>query len=95
MDNRFVIAYDLGTSGVKVALVSMSGEVQAVATASYPLFVEHESWAEQDPELYWDRVCQVTKTVMAKSGFDPANAAGMAFSTMWKASPLKSRDLEG
>lgn len=84
MDNRFVVAYDLGTSGVKVALVNMSGEVLAVATASYPLYVEHESWAEQDPDLYWDRVCQVTKEVMAKSGFDPANAAGMAFSTMWK-----------
>ena len=42
MENRFVIAYDLGTSGVKVALVSMSGEVQAVATGSYPLYVEHE-----------------------------------------------------
>ena len=84
MDNRFVVAYDLGTSGVKSALVSMSGEVLAVATASYPLYVEHEGWAEQDPELYWDRVCQVTKEVIAKSGLDPANAAGMAFSTMWK-----------
>lgn len=84
MDSRFVIAYDLGTSGVKVALVDMEGRVLSIATASYPLFVEHEGWAEQDPELYWDRVCQVTKEVIAKSGYDPANAAGMAFSTMWK-----------
>lgn len=85
MDSKqFVIAYDLGTSGVKVALVSMEGDVLATSTANYPLYVEHEGWAEQDPELYWDRVCQVTKAVIAKSALDPANAAGMAFSTMWK-----------
>ena len=83
-DKQFVIAYDLGTSGVKVALVTMEGEVFGTATASYPLYVEQESWAEQDPELYWEGVCKGTKEAIAKYGVDPANAKGLAFGTQWK-----------
>ncbi|MEA4964906.1 MAG: FGGY family carbohydrate kinase [Oscillospiraceae bacterium] len=84
MDQNFVIAYDLGTSGVKVALVSMQGEVFGTAAASYPLYVEHEGWAEQDPALYWQGVCQATRQVIARCAVDPARAAGLAFSTQWK-----------
>ena len=84
MEQNFVIAYDLGTSGVKVALVSMEGAVLATATDSYPLYTPRPNWAEQDPELYWQSVCRVTKEVFAASGLDPAGAAGLAFSTQWK-----------
>ena len=37
MDQRYVLAYDLGTSGVKGALVNMQGEVIDTATADYLL----------------------------------------------------------
>lgn len=84
MEKRFVVSYDLGTSGVKAALVSLEGKLLGTATADYPLFVEQEGWAEQEPELYWDGVCTATKEVIAKCGADPAQAAGLAFSTQWK-----------
>ena len=84
MDQKFIISYDLGTSGVKVVLVDTAGCVMGTATCNYPLFVEHEGWAEQDPELYWDGVCKGTREVVAKCGVDPHDAVGMAFSTQWK-----------
>lgn len=83
-DREFVIAYDLGTSGVKVALVSMEGEVFATETVEYPLYVEHEGWAEQDPELYWLGICKGTKQVLAACGASAANAKGLAFGSQWK-----------
>lgn len=83
-ERQFVIAYDLGTSGVKVALVTMDGEVFGTATADYPLYVEQENWAEQDSELYWVGVCKGTKEALAKYGVDPANVQGLAFGTQWK-----------
>lgn len=84
VNKKFIISYDLGTSGVKVVLVDTAGRVMGTATCNYPLFVEHEGWAEQDPELYWDGVCKGTKEVLAKCGVDPCDAVGMAFSTQWK-----------
>lgn len=84
MKREFIISYDLGTSGVKVVLVDTAGQVMETATCNYPLFVEHEGWAEQDPELYWDGVCKGTREVLAKCGADPHDAIGIAFGTQWK-----------
>ena len=61
MSERYVLAYDLGTSGVKAALVTLQGEVKYTATAGYPLYTPQVNWAEQDPQLYWEGVCTATK----------------------------------
>jgi len=84
MSERFVLAYDLGTSGVKGVLLTMTGEVVAACTADYPLHIPREGWAEQVPEDYWNGVCQVTKDVLKKAQILPDVVAGLAFGTMWK-----------
>lgn len=82
---HFVLAYDLGTSGVKAALVTMQGEAVHTATAEYPLYIPNPGWAEQDPELYWKAVCSVTKQVLAEADAAPESVKGIAFGTQWKA----------
>ena len=84
MDQRYVLAYDLGTSGVKGALVNMQGEVIDTATADYLLYTPNPNWAEQDPEQYWQGVCEVTHQVLENTGVAPDTVAGMAFGTQWK-----------
>ena len=84
MDRKFVVAYDIGTSGVKVALITPEGKVIATATATYPLIVPQDGWAEQNPEAYWEGVCAVTQEVFSERELDPANAIGLAFGTQWK-----------
>lgn len=84
-EQHFVLAYDLGTSGVKAALVTMQGEAIHTATAEYPLYIPNPSWAEQDPELYWKAVCSVTKQVLSEADVAPTAVKGLAFGTQWKA----------
>ena len=84
MSERYVLAYDLGTSGVKAALVTMQGEVVHTATAGYPLYTPQVNWAEQDPDLYWQGVCTATRQVIAKAELDPSLISGLALGTMWK-----------
>lgn len=81
---KFVLSYDLGTSGVKGALVTPDGEVAYTATASYPLYTAEGGIAEQDPADYWRGVCSVTRAVLEKSGVAPEAVMGMALDTMWK-----------
>lgn len=92
MSKQFIISYDLGTSAVKVVLVDTTGTVIGTANCSYPLFVEHEGWAEQDPDLYWAGVCKATKEVIAKCDVDPRDAIGMAYGTQWKGIIPVSKD---
>lgn len=81
---KYVLAYDLGTSGVKGALVTPDGAVAFAATASYPLYTADGGIAEQDPADYWQGVCSVTKAVLKKGNVSPDAVIGMALDTMWK-----------
>lgn len=84
MEQKFVFSYDLGTSGVKAALVSLDGEVIDTATEDYPLYTPAPDQAEQEPEDYWRGVCTATRRVLAQTGVSPTAVAGMAFGTQWK-----------
>ena len=84
MEQKFVFSYDLGTSGVKAALVSLSGEVIETFTVEYPLYLPTPDRAEQDPEDYWQGVCTATKKVVELTGVSPDAVVGMAFGTQWK-----------
>ncbi|MBE6555469.1 MAG: carbohydrate kinase [Ruminococcaceae bacterium] len=79
-----ILAFDLGTSGVKAVLLDMAGEVLRVATESYPLYNPSQGYAEQDPEDYWRGVCTACRRVMASADVAPHEIAGIAFGTQWK-----------
>ena len=81
---KYVLAYDLGTSGVKGALVTPEGDVAYTATVSYPLYTAEGGIAEQDPADYWRGVCSVTRAVLEKGNVAPEDVMGIALDTMWK-----------
>ncbi|MBQ9079589.1 MAG: carbohydrate kinase [Clostridia bacterium] len=84
MEKSHILAYDLGTSGVKGAIVTLGGEVVDTATADYPLYTPVPGHAEQDPVKYWEGVCEVTRLVLGKAGISPDTVAGIAIGTLWK-----------
>ena len=45
----YLIGIDLGTSGTKTVLFDQEGHVVASATVEYPMYQEHNGWAEQGP----------------------------------------------
>ena len=80
----YILAYDLGTSGVKGALVTMQGQIAATATVDYPYSLPKPGWAEQEPADYWQGVCDVTREVLRRGNAAPESVVGMAFGTLWK-----------
>lgn len=76
-----VIAHDVGTSGVKTALISAAGEVLATRTSNYPSVSPQPGWFEQDPADYWNAVVANTRGVLQESGIARDSVIGMAFST--------------
>ena len=71
----YSIGYDIGSSSIKASLVEYdSGKV--VAGIKYPddemkINSEKKGWAEQDPNLWWDYVCQATKEIIEKFNINP------------------------
>lgn len=70
--SKYVITYDIGTTGIKTCLIEIDNEVKimASATAGYNLYVDDETGAkggaEQDADEWWEAMSITTKTVFDK-----------------------------
>jgi hypothetical protein len=68
------LAIDLGTSGPKVALVSVQGEVVACEIEKTPVMLLPGGGAEQAPDDWWKAICTARDSpwAMPSSGWMPA-----------------------
>jgi len=63
--DKYLLGLDVGTTGTKAILFSVSGEVIAQSYRSYPTQMPQVEFREQNPEDWWSAVCQTTKEVCA------------------------------
>ncbi len=71
------IGIDLGTSGVKLLLVSANGGILNQTSQDYPLLRPREGWTEQEPSLWWDAVCLALDGLL--KGQDKSAVKGISF----------------
>lgn len=64
---NYLLGLDLGTSSVKLILISENGKVIDTATEEYPLLQPRNGWAEQDPELWWKSVVRCAQRIMERN----------------------------
>lgn len=70
--SKYVITYDIGTTGIKTCLIEIDATMKILAssTAGYNLYVDEETGvkggSEQDADEWWDAMCITTKTVFNK-----------------------------
>ncbi|MEG2051722.1 MAG: FGGY-family carbohydrate kinase [Oscillospiraceae bacterium] len=60
--NPLVLTFDVGTQSARVMLVDKKGNILCKAQKSYekPYVSPHPDWAEQDPNFYWNTMCEVS-----------------------------------
>lgn len=85
----YVIAYDVGTTGLKTCLFQIDEEkhINLVADASmgYDLYVLDNGGIEQDPQQWWDAMCVTTKQVLEKTGLAKEEVKGISFCAQMQA----------
>ncbi len=76
-----VIAYDIGTTGVKTGLIAIGETVELVADTykEYDLFILENGGAEQDAEQWWNAMCETTQKLMEKSPVPAEKIDGISF----------------
>lgn len=75
-----IIAHDLGTSGNKATLVDDAGTLKQAVTVSYGADWGTDGKAEQNPQDWWDAVCEATRTLLEKSGVAGTDVDVVSFS---------------
>ena len=76
----YLLGVDCGTSGTKTVLFDEKGSVIASASAEYPLYQPHNGYAEQDAADWKNAMLETISAVVAKSGIDSADIAGIGLS---------------
>lgn len=70
--SKYVITYDIGTTGIKTCLIEIDKEMKILASATegYVLYVDEETGvkggSEQDADEWWNAMCVTTKEVFKK-----------------------------
>ena len=82
-----VLGIDQGTSSVKVVLIDESGRELGKQNAGYPLHKPRPGWVEQDPEDWWRAACSAVRSLLAETGTDPGDVAGVALSGGRRSAP--------
>src|SRR6056297_76396 len=65
-EDKYILCYDHGTSGMKTALVSTKGKVVDFTVDEYKLYHPEAGAAEQIPDEWWEALVNTTRRLLKK-----------------------------
>ena len=80
---RHVLAIDLGTTGLKVGLVSTTGEIAWTADTQLATNWLPRGGAEQDADEWWRLITDAARTGIASGTVDPASIVAVSTTGQW------------
>lgn len=93
MGVTYLLAYDIGTTGVKSCLFGIDGGISLLSSAQrgYGLYVLENGGVEQDTEEWWSAMCVTTRVLFEKTGLQPREVAGISFCSQMQGLVLVDR----
>lgn len=90
----YVLAYDIGTTGVKTCLFELGERITLIASSQegYGLYILENGGAEQDPDEWWQAMCHTTKELFQKTDVNPKQISGVSFCSQMQALVLADRE---
>lgn len=77
-----LLAIDVGTQSTRALVFDLRGNLIAKARVTIePYYSTAPGYAEQDPEVFWNALCDACQQVLAMPGVDKRNIAGVALTT--------------
>ena len=78
---KYILAYDIGTTGVKTCLFRVGSEIEEVAFASagYGLYTFPDGGAEQHTDEWWQAMADSARVMLEKAPVGPEEIAAISF----------------
>lgn len=82
MKDPLILTIDFGTQSVRAGLFNKKGETVDLVQIKYdpPYFSSKPGYAEQDPNFYYEKLCEATKTLVKNNKERISDVLGMAMS---------------
>ena len=82
MAKEHLLAIDVGTQSTRALIFDLQGNLLFKAQIPLPEYsAPNPGWAELEPALFWDSLCQACQKLWATPGVDKAQIAGVALTT--------------
>lgn len=81
--DKSILAIDLGTSAVKLAVVTLRGRILGGDVEPLDLALLPDGGAEQDPESWWQAIVRGTRRLLASEGIRADDIIGVNCSSQW------------
>jgi sugar (pentulose or hexulose) kinase len=81
-DDDVILALDNGTQSVRALLFDRRGELVAKAQARLEAYYSVQpGWAEQDPDYFWEMLCNACEQLWQQAGVDKSRIKAVALTT--------------
>ena len=80
---KYVLTIDLGTSGPKVALITVTGEVIGYEFEPTPLYLLPNGGAEQNPDEWWGAITKASRRLLARGFVPQKGIVAVSCTTQW------------
>lgn len=82
MRSELILSIDCGTQSLKALVFDLQGQIQAKAQVRFrPYQRPRPGWAEQDPELFWQVLCQACQSLWQDHGVAKSAISGVALTS--------------
>lgn len=94
MDSKYILTYDIGTTGVKTCVFSVDETIHLLgaASAGYGLYVWPDGRAEQKPDEWWDAMCETTRKALKDAKVKADKIEGVSFCSQMQGIVLVDQD---
>lgn len=91
---KYILAYDIGTTGVKTCLFKVDTKIELIKGSSrnYPLYILENGGAEQDTEDWWKGMCEATHELFENSEITPDMLSAISFCSQMQGVVLVDRN---
>jgi glycerol kinase len=74
---KYILSLDSGTTSNRAILFDHSGKIVGSAQKEFDQIFPQLAWVEHDPELIWDTMLQVARSVIQQHNVNPSQIAGI------------------
>lgn len=77
MDEKFILAFDAGTTSSRAIVFNKEGKICSMAQKEFTQYFPQSGWVEHDPHEIWSSQASVAAEAITKIGINGTNIAGI------------------